>query len=299
MLNDIFTPRRIVALLAAATLLMAGLSASAYFGLVPKHSYLGDLVSLLVGALPRAIAFKLFLDIADEHRDVRLVRLAWQALALHAALRFVRGVVGSRSFNVLVQDSFPTPLEGFLKHGLGLSATLFLLLGLLGMLLSYRRAGLEPQRGRCYSAAIVISLALFGYVLLCHKSLEQGQSAWMINRLLQPLDLILGAAASVVSIILYRYVLSLDGGKLAQAVRWLVVYGLLSGGLVLLIQIVAPALRRAWGFDAMLGGLWALLPWVMTLAASVRAQMSVDAMEQIARLRKSAGSERSVLAQSV
>lgn len=109
MIADSFTPRRVLVLLGITTLLLSGLAVSMDLGLIPDSRNIGDAVSLTFGALPRIIACILFLVIADEHRDVRLVRLAWQALAAHSALRYLRGVFSSTLMDLVIRDLYASP----------------------------------------------------------------------------------------------------------------------------------------------------------------------------------------------
>ena len=256
-------------------------------GLMTRHPGIEDLIGLGFGALARGIAVVLFLRIADEYREVRLSRLAWQALAVNAGLLFFKGVASSRAIDAFVENYHSTPWRGFLNHVLGVPASIFLLLGLLGLSQAYRRTGLGSKlRGSDY-VVLAISIALFGWVLIAHKNLEEGQSPWLINRILQPVDLFLIGVASIVSILLHRHAAGTSGGKLAQALRWLVIYGLMPGVLVLLIQVAVPAIQRTVvSFDAApLGIAWRLLPWMMTIAAAIRAEMTAEAVAQIAKLK--------------
>ena len=281
-----FTPRIVKTLLAGETLLLVALIILAKSGLFARHSRLEELIGLGFGAVARGIAVTLFLGIADEYRKVRLSRLAWQALAINAGLLFIKGVVSSSVIDAFIENYHNTPWRGFLNHALGVPASVFLLLGLMGLLQSYRSAGLGAKlRGSDY-VIMAVSLALFGWVLIVHKNLEEGQSPWLINRILQPLDLSLIGVASIVSVLLHRHAASISGGKLAEALRWLVIYGLMPGVLVLLVQFAVPAIQRTVSFDASpLGTLWRLLPWMMTLAAAVRAEVTSDAVAQVTRLR--------------
>lgn len=277
------TPKTIIMIVAGEVLLLATLIILAKAGFITRSRYLVDVVALSFGALARAISVKLFLDIANEYRNVRLSRLAWQALAVNAALLFIRGVASSSLPGLFMESYRGSPLRGLLNYGLEVPATLFLLLGLLGMLHAYRRTGLGPKLGRGHYAVVLASVVLFGWVLISHKNLEEGQSPWLINRLLQPLDMALIAVASVVSIELHAYAVRLNGGKLAEAMRWLVIYGLLPGVVVLLVQLVVPALRSRFALDsAPFLSLWALIPWAMTMAAVVRVQMTVETVAQVA-----------------
>jgi len=290
------TPKLVALLLASETVLVAGLIIFAKLGLIARQEYSELLIGLGFGAVARGMAFVLFLRIADEYRSVRLTRLAWQALAIHAALMYLRGLVTSSLVDLLIENYYSSPLRGFLNHSLGSISSIFLLLGVIGILTGYRRAGLGPDlRARDY-AAISITLILFGGLLSFRANLDEGHSPWAINRILQPLDLCLIAAASIVSIVLYRYAASMSGGKMAAALRWLVIYGIGPGVLVLLLQVILPATAGMILSDfSPVGRLWTLLPWMLTLTASVRAQITVDVLAHVARL-KLAGREKPVTA---
>jgi hypothetical protein len=290
------TPRLVVLLLVTQTLVVAGLIIFAKAGLIARHEYSELLIGLSFGAVARGMALVLFLRIADEYRSVRLTRLAWQALAIHAALIYLRGVITSSLVDLLIENYYSSPLRGFLNHSLGSISSVFLLLGVIGILLGYRRAGLGPDlRTRDY-LAISITLILFGCLLSFRADLDEGQSPWTLNRILQPLDLCLIAAASIASIVLYRYAASMSGGKMAEALRWLVLYGIGPGVLVLLLQVILPATTGAILLDfSPVGRLWTLLPWMLTLTAAVRAQITADVVAHVARL-KLAGREKPVAA---
>ncbi|HKX29783.1 MAG TPA: hypothetical protein VJ302_18985 [Blastocatellia bacterium] len=286
------TPRLVIVLLVSQTFLVAGLIVCAKVGLIARQGYLELLIGLVFGAAARGMAVILFLRIADEYRSVRLTRLAWQALAVHAAIAYSRGIISSSLVNLLVENYYSSPLRGFLNHLLGSISSVFLLLGVIGILRGYRRAGLDPDlRARDY-VVIAITVILFGGVLSFRAALDEGHSPWLINRILQPLDLCLIAAASIVSIVLYRYAASLSGGKMAEALGWLVIYGIGPGMLVLFLQVILPATAGAILFDlSPVGRLWTLLPWMLTLTAAVRAQITADVVAQMARL-KLAGREK-------
>lgn len=276
-----------MAMMAAEALLLAGLIIAPILGLAREHFYAEDLISLGFGVMARIVACNLFLYIASEYRNVRLSRLAWQALAVHSVLFLVRAVATTGAMNLFVRGYYRSPLRGFLNHGLGVPGYIFLVLGLVGLLHSYRSAGFRPPLGWRHCAVMTGAVLLFGGMLVFHQRLEQGHSPWMINRLLQPIELLFTAAASIISIVLHRYASTFSGGKLAEAIRWLVVYGLMSGALVLIMQVVVPAIQHTldlnfWPFMR----LWAFVPWMMTLAAVVRAQMTLSAVAQVAELQR-------------
>jgi hypothetical protein len=282
-------------LLAGEMLFLAALIVSAKAGLISRYAFLESVAGLGFGVLARGIAIKLYLDVADEHRNARLPRLVWQAMAVNSALLLLRGVVSNDIVAALTADYYQSPLRGLFNHVFSVPASIFLLLGLLGMLQSYRNTGLGMRlKGRDY-ALIAVSLALFGSLLIFRKNLEEGQSSWTINKILQPVDLTLIAAASILSIVLHRYTTVMQGGRMAVVLRWLVFYGLLPGILVLLIQVVVPLIQQTMPFDATpLNRLWSLLPWLTTLAAATRAEMTADAVAQAARLKRTRESNEAV-----
>ncbi len=86
---------------------------------------------------------------------------------------------------------------------------------------------------------------------------------------------------------LHRYTAALQGGPLAVVLRWLILYVLSAGVLVLLIQVAVPFIQRIAPFDATpLNHLWALLPWLTTLAAATRAEMTTEVVAQVVRLKQ-------------
>jgi hypothetical protein len=256
-------------------------------GLISRHGQFEMLVGLFFGLAAHVIAIRLYLGIADEYRNVRLSRLVWLAFAANSGLLLLRTLSSNAIVYALIEDYKRYPLRGFFNHIFSVPASIVLLLGLLGMLQSYRHAGLGTKlRGRDY-ALIAASVALFGWLLVFHKNLEEGQSPWAVNRVLQPVDLFLIAAGSIASIVLHRYTAVMQGGKMAVVLRWLVFYVLSAGVLVLLNQIVVPLIQRTVLFDATpLLALWSFLPWLTALAAATRAEMTAEAVAQVATLKQ-------------
>lgn len=286
------TPRFVTMIVAVEVLLLAGLIIVAQVGLISisRREQLVWLLGLIFGLIARAIAFRLYVSVADEYRNARLSRLVWLAFALNAAVLFVRGLACNDIVAGLTDNYYHSPLRGLLNHLFSVPANILLLSGLVGMLQSYRHAGLGTKLSRRDYVLIGISLALFGWLLIFHENLEEGHSAWLFNRILQPVDLAFLAAASVVSIVLHRYTAVMQGGKMAVVLSFLVLYGALTGFLVLLIQVVVPIIQRTVPFDEKpLTYLWALIPWLATLAAATRAEMTTEVMARVAKLKQTAG----------
>jgi hypothetical protein len=285
------TPRFVKMIVAGEVLLLACLIILAKVGLISisRREQLVWLLALIFGLIARGIAFRLYVSVADEYRNARLSRLVWLAFALNAAVLFVRGLVCNDIVAGLTDNYYQSPLRGLLNHLFSVPASILLLSGLVGMLQSYRHAGLGTKLSRRDYVLIGISLALFGWLLIFHENLEEGHSPWIINRILQPVNLALLAAASVVSIVLHRYTAVMQGGKMAVVLRFLVLYGALTGFLVLMIQLVLPIIQRTVSFDATpLTYLWALIPWLSTLAAATRAEMTSEVMARVAKLKQTA-----------
>ncbi len=277
-------------IVAGEVLLLASLIILAKVGLISRRGQLAWVLALPFGLLARGIAFKLYVAVADEYRHARLSRLVWLAFALNAAVLFVRGLVCNDIIAGLTDDYYHTPLRGLLNHLFSVPASILLLSGLVGMLQSYRNAGLGTKLTRRDYVLIGTLLALLGWLLIFHENLEEGHSPWTINRILQPVDLTLLAAASVVSIVLHRYTVVMQGGKMAIVLRWLVLYGALTGFLVLMIQVVLPIIQPVVPFDATpLKYLWVLVPWFTTLAAATRAEMTAEVMARVAKLKQTGG----------
>ena len=286
------TPRFVKMIIAGEVLLLGCLIILAKVGLISisRREQLVWPLALIFGLVARGIAFRLYVSVADEYRNARLSRLVWMAFALNAAVLFVRALVSNDIVAGLTDNYYHSPLRGLLNHLFSVPASILLLSGLVGMLQSYRHAGLGTKLSRRDYVLIGISLALFGWLLIFHENLEEGHSPWIINRILQPVNLALLAAASVVSIVLHRYTAVMQGGKMAVVLRFLVLYGALTGFLVLMIQLVLPIVQRTVPFDEKpLTYLWALVPWLTTLAAATRAEMTSEVMARVAKLKQTAG----------
>ena len=154
----------------------------------------------------------------------------------------------------------------------------------------YQRLGLGFRiewRDRMAMAGIG---ALFLMLFLARESLSQGQSPYLISRVLQPLGLALLAAISAFGMVLHRYAVRMGDGKLALVMRWLMFYVLLRGVLVLArsflsptrpLLLDSPAGLEDWAFDVM----WQVVQWTAAMAAAYCAQLPVRAAEQLEQLR--------------
>jgi hypothetical protein len=290
MLAARITPRVVGLGLAAEMLLLTGLYLPAAFGWTARFRLAEALVMTTSGVLAFGIAVLLSLEVAAEYRQSRWARLAWLMLAASAALSLLKRSVGSPLFDLMSEGYRTSPLRGLLDNMLVVPANLCLLAGLLAMWWSFHRIGLGFKVERRDYAAMTGVGALFLTLLIFRESLSQGQSPYLMSRIMQPFGLGLLALISAFGLVLYRYAIQMGDGRLAAVMRWLMVYVVLRGVLVLVRSFFSPKLPlmldsppdlEEWAFDM----LWQIVQWTAAMAAACRAQMTVHAAEQLRQLR--------------
>ena len=248
----------------------------------------------VAGLLSFGIATVLCLEVAAEYRQVRWSQLAWQLLAVGTALSLLKRLVGSPIFDLVIARYRVGPIRGLLDNILFVPANLFLLAGLIAIWWSFHRIGLGFKiKPRDYAIMAVVA-SLFIVLLIQRQSLSQAQSPYLVSRILQPVGLMLLGIISAFGLMLHRSAVQMGDGRLAAVMRWLTVYVVLRGLLVLLgaslnprtlITAESPYALNEWAFDV----LWQIVPWTAAIAAACRAQVTVKAAEQLSRFR--AGSD--------
>ena len=290
MLAARITPRIVGLGLAAEMLLLTVLYLPAAFGWTPRFRLTEAIVMTAAGVVAFGIALLLSLEVAAEYRQSRWARLAWLMLAASAALSLLKRSIGSPLFDLMTEGYRTSPLRGLLDNLLVVPANLCLLAGLLAMWWSFHRIGLGFKVEKRDYAAMTGVAALFLTLLLFRESLSQGQSPYLLSRIAQPVGLGLLALISAFGLVLYRYAIQMGDGRLAAVMRWLMVYVLLRGVLVLVRSFSSPKLPlmldspldlEEWAFDM----LWQTVQWTAAMAAACRAQMTVRAAEQLRQLR--------------
>jgi hypothetical protein len=290
MLAARITPRVVGLGLAAEILLLTVLYLPAAFGWTARFRLTEAIVMTTAGVVAFGIALVLSLEVAAEYRQSRWARLAWLMLAASAALSLLKRSIGSPLFDLITEGYRTSPLRGLLDNLLVVPANLCLLAGLLAMWWSFHRIGLGFKVEKRDYAAMTGVAALFLTLMLFRESLSQGQSPYLLSRIAQPVGLGLLSLISAFGLVLYRYAIQMGDGRLAAVMRWLMVYVLLRGVLVLVRSFSSPKLplmldsppdHEEWAFDM----LWQTVQWTAAMAAACRAQMTVRAAEQLRQLR--------------
>jgi len=290
MLAARITPKVVAIGLASEVLLLVGLYLPVALGWTSRFRLTEAIVMTLAGVLAFGIALVLSLEVAAEYGQARWARLAWLMLAANAALSLLKRSIGSPLFDFLMTGYRTSPLRGLLDNLLVVPANLCLLAGLLAMWWGIHRLGLGFKIKRRDYAAMTAVAALFLTLLVFRQNLSQGQSPYLTSRLMQPLGLTLLAVISALGLVLHRYAVQMGDSRLAAVMRWLMVYVLLRGVLVMsrslfspghALLLDAPPDLEEWAFDV----LWQVVQWAAAMAAALCAQLTVSAAQQLKLFR--------------
>jgi len=236
-----------------------------------------------------ALALALNLEIAAEYRQTRWLRVAWLALAGNAGVSIVRIIVES-SLSDLVWPGYPhSPLWGLLQHLAIVPANAFLLFGLLTMWWAYHQVGLGFSLEKRDYAAIAGILLLLVSLMVFREGLSQAQSPYALGRWLQLIGLALLSLCAAASLATHRMAMQMGGGKLAVALRLLTLYTLLRGVLVLVQAGQKMSLmdgqQPSGSYSVFMALCWQAVPWVATLAAAYRAELTIHAARELEQRR--------------
>lgn len=258
-------------------------------GWTPRSWAAESAIRTLFLCLAYGLALALNLEIAAEYRQTRWLRVAWLALAANAGISIIRMIVESALFNLIWPGYARGPLWGLLQHLTIVPANAFVLLGLLAMWWAYHQVGLGFAIEKRDYAAIGGILALIVALMLFREGLSEARSPHAISRWLQLIGLILLSLGAAASLVLHRMAMQMGGGKLAVALRFLALYTLLRGVLVLLqaglrmslLEGQPAGLLHPFFFEVF----WQMAPWTATLAAAYRAEMTLHAARELAQQR--------------
>jgi len=236
-----------------------------------------------------ALALALNLEIAAEYRQTRWLRVAWLALAGNAGVSIIRIAVESSLFNLVWPGYTRNPLWGLLQHLAIVPANAFLLFGLLAMWWAYHQVGLGFSLEKRDYAAIGGILLLLVSLMVFREGLSQARSPYSLSRWLQLIGLALLSLSAAASLATHRMAMQMNGGKLAIALRLLTLYTLLRGVLVLVEAGQKMSLmdgqQASGSYSVFMMLCWQAVPWVATLAAVYRAELTIHAARELEQRR--------------
>jgi hypothetical protein len=239
--------------------------------------------------LAYGLALALNLEIAAEHRRTPWLRFAWMALAGNAAVSIVRIVVESSLFNLIWPGYTRDSLWGLLQHLTIVPANVFLLSGLLAMWWAYHQVGLGFAIEKRDYAAIAGILGLLVALMVFREGLSEARSPYAVSRWLQLIGLALLSFSAAASLATHRMAMQMGGGKLAVALRFLTLYTLLRGVLVLIQAGQRISLmdgqQPGGSYSAFMILCWQTAPWIAVLAAAHRAEIKVHAARELEQQR--------------
>lgn len=257
------------------------------FGWTQRHFVAAHVIRLMLSCVALGLACAINLEIAEEYRNARWLRLAWLALAANAGISVLRIIAESP----LWQRSWPEYdpwLQGLLQHLAIVPANFALLLGVGAMCWVYHQVGLgfEIERRDWLMMGCIATLLIA--LMTVREGLKEAQSPILTSRYLQLSGLVLLALATAVSIVLQRMAMGMGGGRLATALRVLTFYAFLRAALVLLgalhpERFISPTgnILRAYFFE--LG--WQVVLWLPALAAAYRAELTLHAARELVQQR--------------
>ncbi len=258
-------------------------------GLTPRLWVTESAIKTGFLCLAYGLALSLNLEIAAEYRQTRWLRLAWVALAGNAGVSIVRMVVESSLFNLIWPGYTRDPLWGLLQHLAIVPANAFLLFGLLAMWWAYREVGLGFALEKRDYAAIAGILGLLVALMVFREGLSEARSPYAVSRWLQLVGLTLLSFSAAASLATHRVSMQMGGGKLAVALRFLTLYTLLRGALVLLQasqrMTLTEGQQASGSYSVFMNLCWQSVPWVAALAAAYHAEMTIHAARELEQQR--------------
>jgi hypothetical protein len=256
------------------------------FGLTRRHWIAEGAIKTLSSCVAYALALALNLEIAAEYRHARWLRIAWLALAANAGISIIRIIFESTLINLLWPGYTKGHLIGLLQHLAIVPANTFLLLGLVAMWWAYTQVRLGFTIKRRDYLAIGGLLLLIGGLMIFREGLSESRSPYLLSRYLQLIGLVLLTVSAASSLVLHRMAMQMGGGQLAVALRFLTLYTLLRGVLVLILVLQRLDFIDLNRFQYLLNLLgWQAVPWIAALAAAYRVELTVHAAKKLEQQR--------------
>jgi hypothetical protein len=240
--------------------------------------------------LAYALACRLCMVIAAEHRHARRMQIAWWLLAANAGLSVIRSVVESPWVGLLLPD---WSVRGLLIQIIVFPANACLLVGCIAMWLALRSVGLPARLKPIDWFLIGLVILLSVMQVIFRGGFSEADSPYLLARYAQPFGIPIFAGYSVLGAVLYRMAVEMGGGRLSLAIRCLVFYMLLRA-INLVVSNGYESLNEQYDLNEFRGFvesfneiIWQIVRWLPALAAAFRLQMSTQASRELQRLRQS------------
>lgn len=256
------------------------------FHVISPMPILSEALSVAGRTLACVLALLLTLAIAKEHEDTFWLHIAWQSLSAHLVIALLRIYSQTPLLGLLLPEYSSSELPGLHDQILLVFSNLSLLGCVLPMCWVYHRVGLGlTVERRDYVWFAVMASVLLGLSFV-KEHLSLAGSIYPAARYLQQFNFIPLMGFAVISLLLHHQAQLMGGGRLALALRTLTVYAVFR----CLIVLVTAVQRGYWQnsdftFSLAVQGFLQLsgnaIPWLVTLAAVYRAEMTVIAARKL------------------
>jgi hypothetical protein len=214
--------------------------------------------------------------IALEYERHTWMRASWLAFAGNALFSIARHLVDN-SFPGLI---WPGYWEGgpasVLRQAFSILAFLGLLIGMLTNWQAFRALGLGFRMLPRDRIALALVFLLLTGILCFREGLTEAKSPSLLAWKLQQASHIVLAGAAAAGILSHRLCVQMGGGRLAAALRWIIVYTVTRCALVFK-WVVLPAEWNSQPTVSLLSGaVFYSVPWIFALATVIRSQMTAE-----------------------
>jgi len=215
--------------------------------------------------------------IAGEHQATPAMRLAWLLLSWSCWASVIRhAIFAARGMNV---DPWARGIPGYITTQTPMTISLLLLLaGLLAMWRAMASLGLGFHARKLDLALFILIVVAIPPILLS-EGVQRPVSDNLLVLVFRYAGAILLPAVTAVGVLLHRIVVEMRGGQLAKALRCLILFS----GIRLLALMIAvnPPLKSVPGLQAVSLIALAAVPFVFTLAAAYRWQITLSARQEL------------------
>lgn len=210
------------------------------------------------------------------------MRFAWIAMAMNAGVSAIRHFCDNSVWETLFPGYTAGWVQPVLREVLAAMALLFLAAGIWTMAVGLLRMRLGFSLKRKDLAAIAGVFAILLLVLYFRNDLSEARPIHPIASRLQLFSQMLFTIVGAGAIVLFRLGKQMGGGRLAEAMGWLIAHIVVRALLVLL-----GAIQAHLAVPSFIGSVELLAfqstPWMFAIAAACRYQLKFDASREAAR----------------